>query len=55
LVAALQAEPRLHDTLVHCRATAHRLENESRAGRRNIPDVDGKLRILDDPPQEVPA
>ncbi|PRY06661.1 tryptophan leader peptide [Paraburkholderia sp. BL25I1N1] len=54
VVTALQAEPRLHDTLVHCRATAHRLDNEARSGGRNIPDIAGKLRILDGPPEQVP-
>lgn len=55
VVTALQSEPRLHDTLVHCRATAHRLDNEARSGGRNIPDIAGKLHILDGPPEQVPS
>jgi hypothetical protein len=55
VVTALQAEPLLHETLMQCRATAHRLDNEFRSGGRNIPDIGDKLRILDGPPGQVPA
>lgn len=47
-VAGLRAEPRLHETLAHCRAVAHRLVNELRAAGHNVPDMSDKLRILDD-------
>jgi hypothetical protein len=46
-VAALQAEPQLHSTLENCRAYAHRLVAEVRAGGHALPDMDEKLRILD--------
>jgi hypothetical protein len=55
VVTGLQAEPRLHETLVQCRATAHRVVNESRSGGHNIPDIGDKLRILDGTPGQVPA
>jgi hypothetical protein len=55
VVTALQAEPRLHETLAQCRATAHRLLNESGAGGHNIPDIGDKLRILDGMPGQVAA
>ncbi len=47
VVASLQAEPRLLETLAQCRATAHRLVNELRAGGHQFPDIGDKLRILD--------
>ncbi|RKT21148.1 hypothetical protein B0G69_4524 [Paraburkholderia sp. RAU2J] len=46
VVAAVQAEPRLHETLSQCRATAHRLVTETSVGGKNIPDIGDKLRIL---------
>jgi hypothetical protein len=54
-VTGLQAEPRLHETLAHCRATAHRLVGELRAAGHNVPDMADKLRILDGTPRQVPA
>ncbi|KAA0998188.1 tryptophan leader peptide [Paraburkholderia panacisoli] len=54
VVTGLQAEPRLHETLAQCRATAHRLVNESRSGGHNLPDMADKLRILDGTPGQVP-
>jgi hypothetical protein len=54
-VTALQAEPRLHEALAQCRASAHRLLNESGAGGHNIPDIGDKLRILDGLPGQMPA
>jgi hypothetical protein len=45
-VAALQAEPQLHNTLENCRSYAHRLVEEVRAGGHALLDIDGKLRIL---------
>ncbi|RKT20331.1 hypothetical protein B0G69_3617 [Paraburkholderia sp. RAU2J] len=55
VVTGLQAEPRLHETFAQCRATAHRLVNELRAGGHNIPDIGDKLRILDSAPGQAPA
>lgn len=55
VVAAVQAEPRLHETLSQCRASAHRLVNEFRAGGHTIPDIDDKLRILERTPGQMPA
>lgn len=55
VVASLQAEPRLHETLAQCRATAHRLVNEFRAGGHHLPDIGDKLRILDGVPGEATA
>ncbi|MDR3099223.1 MAG: tryptophan leader peptide [Paraburkholderia sp.] len=46
-VSGLQAEPRLQETLAHCRAAAHRLVGELRAAGHNVPDMTDKLRILD--------
>ena len=46
-VSGLQAEPRLHETLAHCRAAAHRLVSELRAAGHSFPDMTDKLRILD--------
>jgi hypothetical protein len=55
-VTGLQAEPRLHETLAHCRASAHRLVGELRAAGHNVPDTADKLRILDGTtPRQVPA
>jgi hypothetical protein len=54
-VAGLQAEPRLHETLAHCRAVAHRLVSELRAAGHNFPDMTDKLRILDNPQDGSPA
>ncbi|QCP52463.1 tryptophan leader peptide [Trinickia violacea] len=54
-VAGLQAEPRLRETLAHCRAAAHRLVGELRAAGHNVPDMSDKLRILDGTPGQVPA
>ncbi|MBP0595681.1 tryptophan leader peptide [Paraburkholderia sp. LEh10] len=54
-VIGLQAEPRLHETLAHCKAAAHRLVSELRAAGHNSPDMSDKLRILDDPPGQMPA
>lgn len=52
-VAGLQAEPRLHETLSHCRAAAHRLVGELRAAGHGFPDLTEKLYILDGK-REVP-
>jgi hypothetical protein len=46
-VTGLQAEPRLHETLAHCRTAAHRLVSELRAAGHSFPDMTDKLRILD--------
>lgn len=46
-VTGLQSEPRLHETLAHCRAVGHRLVNELRAAGHSFPDMTDKLRILD--------
>ncbi|WP_245643904.1 tryptophan leader peptide [Paraburkholderia oxyphila] len=54
-VTGLQAEPRLHETLAHCRAVAHRLVSELRAAGHNFPDMTDKLRILDGTPGQPPA
>ncbi|MPW23531.1 tryptophan leader peptide [Paraburkholderia sp. CNPSo 3157] len=54
-VTGLQAEPRLHETLAQCCATAHRLVNELRAAGHNFPDIGDKLRILDGAPGQLPA
>ena len=54
-VAGLQAEPRLRETLAHCRAAAHRLVGELRAAGHNVPDMSDKLRILDGTPGQVSA
>ncbi|MFD1557204.1 tryptophan leader peptide [Paraburkholderia silviterrae] len=54
-VTGLQAEPRLHETLAHCRAVAHRLVSELRAAGHNFPDMTDKLRILDGTPEQPPA
>jgi hypothetical protein len=54
-VTGLQAEPRLHETLAQCCATAHRLVNELRAAGHNFPDIGDKLRILDGAPGKLPA
>jgi hypothetical protein len=54
-VIGLQAEPRLHETLAHCRAAAHRLVGEVRAAGHNVPDMSDKLRTLDGTPGQVPA
>jgi hypothetical protein len=54
VVTGLQAEPRLHETLAQCRATAHRLVNESRSGGHKLPDMGDKLRILDGTRGQVP-
>jgi hypothetical protein len=48
-VTGLQTEPRLQETLAHCRAAAHRLVSELRAAGHNTPDMTDKLRILDNP------
>ncbi|MCC8400613.1 tryptophan leader peptide [Paraburkholderia sp. MMS20-SJTN17] len=53
-VAGLQSEPRLHETLAQCRATAHRLVNELRAAGHPLPEIDDKLRILDGAPGKLP-
>jgi hypothetical protein len=55
VVASLKAEPRLHETLAQCRATAHRLVNEFRAGSHPVPHIGDKLRILDGAPDQAPA
>ena len=54
-VTGLQAEPRLHETLAHCKAAAHRLVSDLRAAGHNFPDMSDKLRILDGTPRHVPA
>ncbi|AUT62331.1 hypothetical protein [Paraburkholderia terrae] len=54
-VTGLQAEPRLHATLAHCKAAAHRLVSDVRAAGHNLPDMSDKLRILDGPAGQVPA
>jgi len=54
-VTGLQAEPRLHDTLAHCRAVAHRIVGELRAAGHTFPDMTDKLRILDGTPGQLPA
>ncbi|MEX3937233.1 tryptophan leader peptide [Paraburkholderia phymatum] len=54
-VTGLQAEPRLHETLAQCSATAHRLVNQLRAAGHNFPDIGDKLRILDGAPGQLPA
>jgi hypothetical protein len=54
-VTGLQAEPRLHETLAHCRAVAHRLVSELRAADHNFPDMTDKLRILDGSAGQLPA
>lgn len=46
-VAGLQAEPRLHEMLAHCRAAAHRLVSELRAAGHSAPDMAEKLQILE--------
>ncbi|MBC8746593.1 hypothetical protein OKW43_007187 [Paraburkholderia sp. WC7.3g] len=53
-VTGLRGEPRLHQTLAQCCATAHRLVNELRAAGRQLPDIDDKLRILDSAPGQSP-
>jgi hypothetical protein len=47
-VAALQAEPQLHSTLENCRSYAYRLVAEVREGGHTLPDIDEKLRTLDE-------
>jgi hypothetical protein len=54
-VTGLQAEPRLHEMLAQCCATAHRLVNDLRAAGHNLPDIGDKLRILDGTPGQLPA
>ncbi|SIT38138.1 Tryptophan leader peptide [Paraburkholderia piptadeniae] len=54
-VTGLQAEPRLHEMLAQCCATAHRLVNELRAAGHNLPDIGDKLRILDGAPGQLRA
>jgi hypothetical protein len=54
-VTGLQAEPRLHETLAHCKAAAHRLVSDLRAAGHNFPDMSDKLRILDGPAEQVPV
>ena len=54
-VTGLQSEPRLHETLAHCRVVAHRLVSELRAAGHNVPDMSDKLRILTGTPGQVPA
>ena len=54
-VTGLQSEPRLHETLAHCRVVAHRLVSELRAAGHNVPDMSDKLRILTGTPRQVPA
>ena len=54
-VTGLQAEPRLHETLAHCRAGAHRLVNELRVAGHDFPDMTEKLRILEGSPGQLPA
>jgi len=55
VVAGLQVEPRLHDTLAHCRAVSHRIAGELRAAGHNFPDMADKLRILDGAVGQRPA
>jgi hypothetical protein len=47
-VAVLKSEPELHGTLENCRSYAHRLVAEVRASGHPLPEIDEKLRILDD-------
>jgi hypothetical protein len=54
-VSGLQSEPRLHETLAHCRVVAHRLVSELRAAGHNVPDMSDKLRILAGTSGQVPA
>jgi hypothetical protein len=54
-VTGLRAEPRLHEALAQCCATAHRVVNELRAAGHNLPDIGDKLRILDGVPGQLPA
>ena len=54
-VTGLQSEPRLHETLAHCRVVAHRLVSELRAAGHNVPDMSDKLRILAGTSGQVPA
>ena len=54
-VTSLQAEPRLHETLAHCRVAARRLVEDVRTAGHPVPEVDEKLRILDGTPGQVPA
>lgn len=53
-VTGLQSEPRLHETLAQCRATAHRLVNELRAAGHPLPELGDKLRILDGASGKLP-
>ncbi|MCC8395944.1 tryptophan leader peptide [Paraburkholderia sp. MMS20-SJTR3] len=53
-VSGLHSEPRLHETLAQCRASAHRLVNELRAAGHPLADIADKLRILDRAPGTVP-
>ncbi|MBB5458144.1 tryptophan leader peptide [Paraburkholderia sp. Cpub6] len=55
VVTGLRGEPRLHETLAQCCATAHRLVNELRAAGHQLPDIDDKLRILDGAPGQLPV
>jgi hypothetical protein len=54
-VTGMQAEPRLHETLAHCRVVAHRLVSELRAAGHHVPDMSDKLRILAGTSGQVPA
>ncbi|WP_245643772.1 hypothetical protein [Paraburkholderia oxyphila] len=54
-MTGLQAEPRLHETLAHCRAVAHRRVSELRAAGQNFPDMTDRLRILDGTPGQLQA
>lgn len=54
-VSGLQREPRLHETLEQCCASAHRLVNELVATGHAIPAIDDKLRILDAAAGKLPA
>jgi hypothetical protein len=54
-VTGMQTEPRLHETLAHCRAAAHRLVSDLRAAGHPIPDIGDKLRMLDGTAGEVAA
>jgi hypothetical protein len=47
-VAALQAEPQLHSTLENCRSYAYKLVTEVREGGHILPDIEEKLRTLDE-------